>query len=354
MKKILCTVLGIGLVLAAGCVATPAEKTRYNVIVLGDTHFDGTETNFYHKIPGNWTVNRLNEFHRNATMWKDLMPKLLESAGKTASRRNADFVLQLGDIAQGDCPDYNGHKKIVSDAFETLKHYFPDIPLLPVMGNHDFRSPNGRKAYIDFMMPQVSKETGLDIKAPNFVVKHGPDAFIFLDFNQPDIPFMKKALKENTGARYTFVISHGLLFPDSGSDWFMLGRGSKPEDHAEMFALFAANKVIAISGHVHRTEFIDYAKDGGQVSQLVLSSVRTGPVRDAIEPVLGDKPQDYGMGKFSDGKFPKIMAPFAPFITSYFSTKAAGYMLLKVSDKEVVAEFYPGDSLTSAKTFKIR
>lgn len=342
--------------LTAGCVALPDASggRSYSAIVLGDTHFDGPETNTYHSMTSKWSDNRKKEFSRNVGMWKKRMPGLLASAGATARKNSAEFVIQAGDIAQGDCPDYNGHRKIIGDAFDTVKMQFPEIPLLPVMGNHDFRSPNGRKAYIDEMSPRVSRELGETVTVPNYVVRHGPDAYIFLDFSEPDVEFMKKALAENADARYTFVISHGLLIPDSGSDWFMLGRGTKPETRFEMLELFATNKVIAVSGHVHRTELVDYAKEGGQITQLVISSVRTDGSRDSIEPSFGDKPEDYGMKKYADGKWPAILRPYQPYITRYFSTRSAGYMLLRVSDEGVVAEYYPGESRKCGKTFTLR
>lgn len=341
---------------AAGCASLPeaSDGSSYTAIVLGDTHFDGPETNTYHSMASKWSPNRKKEFARNVRMWKELMPNLLDSAGATARKNAAEFVIQAGDIAQGDCPDYDGHRKMIGDAFATVKKSFPEIPLLPVMGNHDFRSPNGRKAYIDEMTPRVSQELGHPVSIPNYVVRHGVDAYIFLDFNAPDVKFMKKALAENADARYKFVISHGLLIPDSGSDWFMLGRGSKPETRFEMLELFATNKVIAISGHVHRTELVDYAKDGGQVTQLVISSVRTDASRDEIEPVFGDKPDDYGMKEYTKDKWPEILRPYQPYITRYFSTRSAGYMLLKVSDKGVVAEYYPGESRICGKVFELR
>lgn len=353
MKLIIHLIAATALLFSA-CASISSAKASYNVVVIGDVHFDGPETNTYHDCTAKWSPNKRKEFKRNVAMWDKLMPALLDSAGLAARNEKALFAIQLGDIVQGDCPDKATHGKMVSDAFSTLKARFPEIPLLPTMGNHDFRSPNGRNAYLETMTPLLSNELGRNVKAPNYVVRQGPDVFIFADFNLPDVAFLKKALEDSEGARHVFVVSHGLLVPDNDSDWFLLGRGTKPEVREEMRKLFAKHDVIGISGHVHRTEFIKMQFDEGTISQLVVSSVRANASSDSIDPPFGEAPEDYGLGKYRNGKFPAIMEPYAPKVKSYFSTKAAGYVVLKISDTAIKAEFHPGDSPKPEKTFLVK
>lgn len=60
------------------------EKDSYNMIVLGDTHFDTEPASVYHSNydePTEW-LNRVQraEFARNGEMWRDRCPRLLKRA----------------------------------------------------------------------------------------------------------------------------------------------------------------------------------------------------------------------------------------------------------------------------------
>ena len=105
--------------LAYGCLSKCRNNERYSVSILGDVHYDATERNVYHanyrpEIPWKARVCE-REFKRNAEMWKDRLPRLISSA---AAVRTADtaFLLQLGDLIQGDCCDRKLHDKMLIEA----------------------------------------------------------------------------------------------------------------------------------------------------------------------------------------------------------------------------------------------
>ena len=73
-------------------------KDNYKLTVLGDLHFDAPE---YHvSEPG--SENQKKERLRNLRQWQGKSQELLIAAEKTIGK-DSEFVIQLGDITQGDC-----------------------------------------------------------------------------------------------------------------------------------------------------------------------------------------------------------------------------------------------------------
>ena len=138
MKKLLLLLSAVIFVLC-GCQSQKAcAGSSYDVMVLGDLHFDGME---YHTSKA-VTEARARERVRNCTMWKEATPKLLAAAAKQMNK-DIPFVIQAGDFTQGDCDTFELHEKMIRDGFAKVKSYFPNHKLLPVRGNHDVRMLKG-------------------------------------------------------------------------------------------------------------------------------------------------------------------------------------------------------------------
>jgi hypothetical protein len=101
-----------------GPMPPPVERAPgdYSVIVLGDTHFDGLVHATYHSHNPNPPEYQIEEWDRNAGMWADRCPRLLQAA---AARMTADtaFAIQLGDLVQGDCNDDATHEQMATNFF---------------------------------------------------------------------------------------------------------------------------------------------------------------------------------------------------------------------------------------------
>ena len=129
-----------------------ADEAAYRAMFLGDVHYDAKE---YH------TNYRTKAFKRNVAMWKNATPQLLEAASAEAAKENVAFVVQLGDITQGDADTPELQEKMFRTAFSILKRNFPDRQLLVIKGNHDVR---GRKFKTDngpaerALLPLVASE----------------------------------------------------------------------------------------------------------------------------------------------------------------------------------------------------
>ena len=101
-----------------------SEGDSYSAAVLGDTHYDADPISVYHSHYDNsnpWAKIQNAEFVRNANMWKDRCPKLLNASASLAHREKTDFILQLGDIIQGDCDHVPTHKKMLDDCIKYLR-----------------------------------------------------------------------------------------------------------------------------------------------------------------------------------------------------------------------------------------
>ena len=90
-------------------------KSDYNVVILGDTHYDTEPASVFHSkyVDHNEKSNALHrsEFVRNGEMWRERCPKMLKRASKLVDD-DTKFILQMGDLIQGDCGDPEIHKKM--------------------------------------------------------------------------------------------------------------------------------------------------------------------------------------------------------------------------------------------------
>jgi hypothetical protein len=176
-----------------------ANAIAYSVAVLGDTHYDTAPESVYHAHYDESNPHseiQHSEFRRNGEMWRERCPRLLASSAALAHRNKTDFILQLGDIIQGDCDHVPTHRKMLDDCIKMLKKPYPDdIPFLTVVGNHDFRGKGGKNAYFDFahrfMKPQIEKLTGKKsdktFTYPVLYFRKGPDLWILCHFENRKI-----------------------------------------------------------------------------------------------------------------------------------------------------------------------
>lgn len=362
-----------GLALSGSLTPAEARKRRrdaqYSMVILGDTHFDAEPASVYHSFydePVEW-LNRVQraEFARNGEMWRERCPRLLKRAACLVDE-NTRMALQMGDLIQGDCGNPDVHRKMLEDVMNRFKAEFGGLPFVTVSGNHDIRGKGARAAYNEYMPKRMSQELSKEILKTTFGFNVGDDAYLVLDFNRPDDAETEKLLSDSKGARHTFVISHGPLFPmDSDScRWFYHG-ADKPEDtqaRRHFRREFAKRKVICLCGHSHHTRLTEWKGDGGLITQLEMTSVWAGEA-NGIYKVHCDDPQKYGLNRMNKKTMPDgspikdesaLFDEYRPGLTRYLDSIAAGSYKMRVSDKSVEVDFYPGDDTFCATTFKLR
>lgn len=356
---------------AAECRKKAKKDAAYNVVILGDTHFDAEPVELYHTgyTDPNPTreANHRKEIARNIAMWKERCPKMLKRAACLVDE-NTKMTFQMGDLIQGDTGDFESHTKMLHDVVNYMKDALGPLPFVTVAGNHDLRGANdavATSAYETYMPKRMSEELGKEITKTTFGFDIGPDTYIVIDFTHPDDAEIEKLLKESEGARYTFIIVHGPVFPyDSAKyhNWILHGRSDKtPEARRHFRKLFAKRNAIVLCGHTHTTEFVDWYGDGGRITQMIMNSVWA---KDELAEykVIENTTEEYGRIRLAAVKdkpetYEKDKALFDEYrsgIKKYSMSYAAGSYRLKVSDDGVTVDFYAGDSTRVTETFVLR
>ena len=279
--------------LFCGCHKTSKGGETYSVALLGDTHFDSTDTKYYHSEYLSSTTEarykaHLKEHVRNAKMWQERMPSLLR-ASAACVRDDTALILQMGDLVMTPKP-----------AFNVIKGAYGDkLPFVSVVGNHDIRgdvpTDGTREAFDAWQPPVVGKELKQAVSGTTFSFWRGPDVFIVVDFNEPrpDLDLVKRLFAESGRARYTFLVSHGPAIPNGASRWFLLGDRKRNQERRELLRLMASRNTIVLSGHTHLLEYYDCVLPEGRVTQFVANSVWAKP-ESATLTILGEGVSEYG------------------------------------------------------------
>ena len=347
-----------------------AEADRYSVAVLGDTHYDAEPESVYHSHydeSNKWAKIQHEEFQRNGEMWRTRCPQLLASSAALAHRFKTRFVLQLGDIIQGDCDDVPTHKKMLDDCIKLLRAPYPaGLPFLTVMGNHDFRGKGARTAYLEFAEPFMAEEIARlaggerrPVKYPAFSFRLGRDLWVFCDFEMNDLTPVIDLIDADRSARYVFLVTHGPFTTNEAGRSFRWRLGGRPPCEASrrrLYETLSRRHAIILSGHTHTTDFFRHGNRFGGFSEFTANSVWSKAELATAEP-MADRVEGYGSLGLARHKgekledFKREIAFFKPGLKAYFHNAAAGHCRLDVSDSGVTMAFYPGAAREPARTF---
>ncbi len=358
---------GIG----SGCTTCPVfGRGGYSVAVLGDTHYDAEPESVYHSHydeSNKWAKIQHEEFRRNGEMWRERCPRMLNASASLASRMDTRFVLQLGDIIQGDCDDVATHKKMLDDCIRFLRAPYPkDIPFLTVVGNHDFRGKGARPAYFEFAEPFMSKEIAkiedgpgsISVKYPAFSFRVGPDLWIFCDFERKDLNPIADLIDADSSARHVFLVTHGPFTTSAHCSFYRWRLGGSKEcesSRSRLYETLLRRHAVVLSGHTHTTNFYRHENSLGSFSEFTVNSVWMRDNLATAEPISSD-PSQYSaeQGKFEGDRqsdYEREIAFFKPNLKEYFYNNGAGHYRLDVSEDSVSMAFYPGDALSPARIF---
>ena len=345
----------------------------YSVAILGDTHYDAEPESVYHSHydeSNKYAKIQHGEFRRNGEMWRTRCPGLLASSAELAHSRDTRFVLQLGDIIQGDCDDVPTHKKMLDDCIRLLRAPYPKgLPFLTVIGNHDFRGKGARKAYMEFAEPFMANEiakltgeaNGSAVGYPVFSFRTGGDLWVFCDFETKNLQPIIDSIESGASARHVFLVTHGpFTTADSGSfRWRLGGRRECAALRPKLYEALSRRRAIVLSGHTHTTAFYRHENEFGGFCELTVNSVWAKPDMATGEPVHSSV-GEYGARNLARKKWDKLedykaeLEFFRPGLKEYFFNLGAGHYRLDVSGDSVAAAFYPGDAKAPAREFSLR
>lgn len=357
--------------LASGCRTPFGNGVCYSVAILGDTHFDAEPDSVYHSHYRNegkkewlWKVQR-QEFARNGEMWRGRCRDLLKaSAAVAGATSNVEFVLQLGDLIQGDCDDAATHRKMLADAIATMRAPYPQgLPFLTVVGNHDFRGLDAEKAYFDFIEPYLGHELGEAVKFPAFSFRHGPDLWIFCHFERVRAADLIRLIDSGRDARHVFLVSHGPFTPGESTLWYWrLGGGWSASDREALMSALLRNQVVVLSGHTHEIAWWHIVHAKGSYSEFTVNSVWASPGLATAKP-LAEQPSQYGEWTLAQlekrdekraGSYRADIEMFKRGLADYFFNQGAGHFRLNVSEGGVTMDYFPGAAVVPARTFVLK
>lgn len=349
-----------GLMLSDTMMAASKQNNQdtYSLVILGDTHYDTEPATHYHAADLQINDNKLHkaEFLRNGTMWRLRSPKILDRAKKLVSN-DTKMILHMGDLVQGDCGSADVHKQMLIDALNIMKNKVnAKLPFVTVVGNHDIRGLDAKETYHQFMPKYESTELGLPITKTTFSFNIGDDAYIVIDFNDPDADLIDKLLKDTRNARHTFIVSHGPLFPYDSKyyNWYLYG-GRKSAYNKEavdhFHKEFAKRNAICLCGHTHFTELLDWYGEGGRITQMTMNSVWAKEEYGKYV-VDAEGAEQYGMIRCQEQK--DLFDLYRPGIKRYSLSRAAGCYKLNVTPQQITVDFYAGESESLSHRFVLR
>ena len=334
------TLLVLLLALAAWCAAFAGES--YAFLFVSDTHF-GPEKSFY---TGPEKSHRTKKDPKRADQAMPLYEKLF---AEMAKEPDVKFLVHAGDMIEGNARDEATHRKVLTDAINFHKRFF-GFPLYFVKGNHEAKGLGGEEAYRAVLLPVISETAGKKLDAANYAVNYGDDLFVCVEYDSPDwFKFLKLTLeKQKTRPRYTFFVIHLNLIP-------FVGRNMP-----EACELLSRYNGIILCGHSHRTMLLKYAKDGGYVAQLTVSTLLApAEKKNRVRRFDTDLAAFEAIFRQRRLKTPEQNERFdrlwKPYLTEYREAPgAAGYMKVLVSDAGVKAVFHPAAPDAKPVTFVLR
>jgi len=366
--------LGLGALAAfgAGCSSARAGESSYSVLVLGDVHFDTPDVEVYHAHykpkPGSVAARIFPlRMKRERDQWSGRMQRLAAAARRDV-RSDTRFVLQLGDLIQGNCARASVHEKMLEDGFGYFKKTVsPDLPFVPIVGNHDVdgsiwldKKPV-MDVYCETMLPKLSQELGRNVDNPTFAFRQGPDLFLCVDFNFPDHQRILDLLEDNPGVRYTFVVSHGAVVPVCGGRnyrWFLLGKKNHTAVRRKLYSELCRRRAIALVGHNHQTAFADFRTPEGRLTQFMATSVWDAERQMTAQP-RHTTPAGYGIfpqkaKDFDADDARALFGEYRPHLADFFISGQQGRCRLDVSDASVTMTVFGGDSAEPSREFALR
>ena len=365
--------LGAGTLFAAGagCATSRAADAKYSVLVLGDVHFDAPEIGVYHAHykPKEGRAAEIFPLRmkREHDQWSGLMQRLAAAARKDI-RPDTKFVLQQGDLIQGNCAKADVHAKMLEDAFAYFKKTVsPDLPFVPVVGNHDvdqnswLDKKSAMEVYCETMFPKLTRELGQTVDNTTFAFRQGLDLFLYADFNFPDPERILNLLEENADVRYTFLVSHGAVVPvglGKGYRWFLLGKKEHEAVRRKLFSVLCRRNAIALVGHNHVTSLVDVKTTEGRLTQFMATSVWSAEKQALMIPKHAS-PADYAKVPKSSKQYDvndarALFDEYRPSLSNYFLSSMQGRFMLDVSDDSVAMVTYGGDSSEPSCFFLLR
>jgi hypothetical protein len=202
------------------------------------------------------------------------------------------------------------------------------------------------------MLPWLSNECKKQIDSASFYFMKGPDLFVFFDaYHNNNLDWLEETLSENKH-RYVFVVMHPPAVPyNARSTWHLFSRAKEKDVRERFLNILGANKVVLLTGHLHKYSILTRRTSRGTFVQLSMNSVISSPkilVKNHLEGV-----KNYG-GRLVElepefqpdtkEQRQKMLEDEKPYIAFFEYADFPGYAVINISDTGTNIDIYTGDS----------
>ena len=295
----------------------------YSFHLISDLHLGPADT--YH--PTRFKGNR-QRADLSTPALKNMLSRICKNTPDTK------FVIQLGDLIEGNTKGTAEHRKQIRSAFNLLKESCP-CPVYHTMGNHEPFGLGAAEALKAELLPEIAKTINKkQINFVNYSFFHGDDLFIFSDYRRPAkgsqfITDTLKALKKKP--RYVFIACH---IPVT-----FLTR-------TELADTLAQYNAVVMSGHIHWNTLLHYTKNGKTMTQITVTTQlpAKNPAKQRIRISTTEKKvfRDFIEKQAKKHKKKNYMDYYTkewePYITSFTTYRGSGVTTVHVSDSGIILE----------------
>jgi len=343
----------IVLALGAAKAQSNAPGRTYSFVYLGDTHFDKTCHHDFEWVQANKPndIRQIEDYVRITEKYTPGLLRRIQTSIESSDGR-IKMIVHGGDLTEGLCGSRELQETQFKDVKEFIRNYIPDTRFLATKGNHDITGPGAREAFDSIMLPWLSDECGKQIDSASFYFMEGPDLFVFFDaYHNNDLDWLERTLSRNR-QRYVFVVMHPPAVPyNARSTWHLFSRAREKDVRERFLNILGANKVVLLTGHLHKYSVLARRTSAGTFVQFSVSSVISSPkilVRDHLEGVV-----NYGghLVKLEPEFQPdtkeerqKSLEDEKPYIAYFEYADFPGYAIINVSDTGINIDVYTGDS----------
>ena len=264
---------GIFFIVILFSLQTTAQSSR--LIILGDLHYDllqdhdmdwlGKKQDDLRQVTKEYTIYTREN-------WSDFMTTIKKRVENENPPVKA--ILQLGDLSEGLAGTEEKAGQMAFNVMKAIDSTHMPVPWILAKGNHDITGPGAVKAFQDYYVPMIRKQTNNQgIKNANYLSSYDNVQITCIDPWDKDIDmvaFLDKELSGST-AKYKFVMVHEPVIPVTERCWHLLR--NEPGKRDKFLDVIARNKAIVLCGHLHRYAIVWRNTPYGPVVQVMATSV---------------------------------------------------------------------------------
>jgi hypothetical protein len=335
--------------------ANATDKPIYAFPFLGDIHYDKWA---HHDL--DWVKREkpgdVKQMEGYVATTEKYTPGLLAEVAKAVKDLEAQniavpFVIQVGDLVEGLCGSFDLQSLQFRDATAAVDHAAFSVPTLLVKGNHDITGPGAPESFDKVLLPWLSQQAGVELKAASYVRRQGDDLFLFFDAYKPDLDWLAKTLdaKENQAKRVFFVIHPPVVPYNARSDWHIFPRENKRPQRERLLSLLGKYRAMVLSGHLHKYSLLTRKTTDQAITQLAVCSVLRSEKempKDMLEgvgrygPDLVNLEPKHAPDTVQQRR--ELLKVEMPFIDRFEYADTAGYSIVKVYADRVDVDLFTG------------